>query len=504
MTSPLRSCWDLIQLADGRQAIWSNRTGRHLPVTPALLERLTNPYAIPPALRGRLDDLADESAPLRDRIVCRSAWALVLPTQMVLWHAVPSKRTAGGVAWRSSPLSGPDLAVHLTVNNSRTVAGIAHKLGFSDQAVLRALAPFLRADQPAYQLRQVPLRPRDRSLHHLLLPKRPDGPRRPDQTDHEGGTTLGQWHEDGITDAAKHFDNVETTFAHAFAVPHPALGSLPYGARLYDRLRERSLLPPGATVLEVGPGTGQLARDLLDADQGTDTPCIARYIRLDRSPALLAAQNERVPESEGIHGDATALPLPDGSVDLVLSNEVIADLPAVPWSVGSDGEVGHFISRHGLSPLPGTGPYNLGAWKMVHDVARVLRPGGTAVLTEFGNVEEIPTETRHLNHPEVSIHFRHLALVAAGCGLHAELEPVQTLLDADVHTSWLSRAAFEGMRALHHSQGLHLEARAWTTRTVPRPFPVEGLTDVSLTEDGSAPVLSRLWALIARRPPAGL
>ena len=500
----LPSGWQLLPLADGRMAIWSARTGRHLPTSPELLERIAHPEGLPPALRARLDDLATEDALLIDRVVCRSAWALILPTELLLWHAVPAQRTAGGVAWRATALSGPQLAVFLQVNNSRTVLDIARRLQFPPQTVLDALAPFFRADQPAFQLRRSPPRPRDRSLHHLVMPARPDGPRRADQHDPDGGTTLGAWHEDGITDATTHFDDVETTFAHAFATPHPALEDMPYGARLYDRLVERGLLPEGATVLEVGPGTGQLAHDLLDADQGTGAPRIRRYLRLDRSPVLLAAQNERVPASEGILGDATALPMPDASVDLVISNEVIADLPAVPAVPGGPGPVTDRLRRYGLAALPGSGPYNLGAWQLVEEVARVLKPGGSAVLTEFGDVDEVPTETRHLNHPEVSIHFRHLALVAAGCGLHAELEPVGTLLDVQLHTTWLSRASIEGLRALHRARGLHLEARAWTSRTAPTPVPIEGLTEVPITEDGAAPVITRLWALIATRPPTGL
>jgi SAM-dependent methyltransferase len=504
MPLSLRPGWRWLDLADGRRAIWSDRTGRHLPVSADLLDRLASEAPLPPALRARLDDLADEHDILVDRVVCRSAYAMVLIDRKALWHALPHQRGAGGFAWRSTALSSADLRVHLAVNNSRTVLQLAQRTGLGVEAVLAALSPFFRAEQPAYQLRRTPPRPRDRSLHHLVAPARPAGHRRADHFDAAGATTLGAWHEDGITDATTHFDDVETTFAHAFARPHPALEGEPYGARLYDRLVRRGLLPEGATVLEVGPGTGQVARDLLDADQAADRPRIRRYIRLDRSPVLLAAQNELVPESEGIHGDATSPPLPDASVDLLLSNEVLADLPAVPWTPHADGPVGERVVRYGLSVLPGPGPYNLGAWQLVEAGSRLLKPGGAMVLTEFGAVDEVPTETRQLNHPEVSIHFRHLALVAAGCGLHAQLEPVADLLDVQPHTAWLSRASWEGIRALFRAEQRHVEARAWTAATVPRLTRVAGLVDVPITEDGPAPVLQRLWALVARRPDEAL
>ena len=504
MTTPLSPGWRLWVLADGRTAIWSELTGRHFPVSKALLDRIRDGSALPSAIRRRLDDLGRADELLVDRVVCRSAYAMVLPDHGVLWHASPAERTAGGFPWRATALSDAELQLHLAVNNSRTVLQLAQQTGLTLQAVLDALVPFLRPEVQAYQLRRTPPRTRDRSLHHLVAPARPVGPRRADQYDARGATTLGAWHEDGITDSATHFDNVETTFAHAFATPHAALDGQAYGARLYDRLVTRNLLPAHATVLEVGPGTGQLAADLLDADRETDRPRVIRYLRLDRSPVLLAAQGERAPASEGVLGDATAPPVADGTVDLLLSNEVLADLPAVPRTRAAADPVAVRMVRYGLTPLPEGARYNLGAWQLVEAGARILKPGGAMVLTEFGDIDELPTETVQLDHPEVSIHFRHLALVAAGCGLQAQLEPVRDLVGVQVHTQWLSRASWEGIRALHRAENQHVEARAWTARTVPRMTRVVGLVDVPITEDGPAPVVQRLWALVARKPVGAL
>ena len=180
-----------------------------------------------------------------------------------------------------------------------------------------------------------------------------------------------------------------------------------------------------------------------------------------------------------------------------MSNEVIADLPAVH---ATDPAVAERVTRYGLAPLPEGAWYNLGAWQLVEEGARLLKPGGAMVLTEFGAEDELPTETTHLDHPEVSIHFGHLRAVAQGLGLQAELLPLHTLLDIDLHARWLSRASFEGMRALHRAEGLHLEARAWTTASVPKPTEVLGLDDVPITSDGAAPVVSRIVALVARKP----
>jgi len=485
--------WQWVQLEDGRRALWSVATGRHFAVPEGILTG-----TIPPVIQARLDDLGHLGADLSARIPCRRAWALLLPARMQLWHACPRARGPGGVPWKAAELDPVELFVLGAIDHRRTIRQIARDCRLTDEAVLSVLRRFTTPEVQAFELRTRPPRPHDYGLARLVLPPRPENVRRAAQYTEDGATSLSDWHIDGITDAAVHFDDVETTFAHAFAHPHAALGFQPYGARLYDQLVRAGLISEGAQVLEVGPGTGQLARDLLNRDErAAPHPRIARYSRLDRSPVLLAAQNDRVPESHGIEGDATAIPLPDASLDLLLSNEVLADLPAVRRS---DPEVAERVARYSLDPLPEGAWYNLGAWKLVEEAARLLKPCGATVLTEFGAEDELPTETTHLDHPEVSIHFGHLRDVARGLGLQAELLPLHTLLDIDLHARWLSRASFEGMRALHRSEGLHLEARAWTTATVPKPTEVLGLDDVPITADGAAPVVTRILALVARKP----
>jgi len=197
-------------------------------------------------------------------------------------------------------------------------------------------------------------------------------------------------------------------------------------------------------------------------------------------------------------GDATALPFDDATIGFVLCNEVIADLEATPRTL----EVGERHARYALEPLPPGARYNLGAWKLVEEVARVLKPGGAAYISEFGGLDEVPTETTQLDHPEVSIHFGHLLAVARGCGLEAEVVRYPDLLDLDLHRRWLCRDHFDGLRALWRAHGGRLAARAWTAQTVPTPERVEGLRDAPVTADGPGPVVTRFLALIVRRPRA--
>lgn len=239
-------------------------------------------------------------------------------------------------------------------------------------------------------------------------------------------------------------------------------------------------------MLEIGPGTGELGRDLRAA---LPTPLReGEYWRLDLSPALLARQERELPGTRSLQGDCTAMPLPDASVGLVVCNEVIADLRASPDPEGWP-----------VTPLPGQRLFNTGAFALLAELRRVLRPGGWAFLSEFGAEDELPTETTQLDHPEVSICFGQCVEVARSLGLEVALHPLGPWLGVDPAARWLSRLSLEGLRARLAWDGERLPSRAWTPETLPLPWPVEGLRWVPLSEDGPGPVVTRLWALLVRR-----
>jgi malonyl-CoA O-methyltransferase len=85
--------------------------------------------------------------------------------------------------------------------------------------------------------------------------------------------------------------------------------------RLLDRLQWVRLEP--ARILDLGAGTGRATAGL--AERFPD----AEIISLDVVPEMLAAARAAHRGSLQVCGDAGALPLPDGSVDLVFSSLVI-------------------------------------------------------------------------------------------------------------------------------------------------------------------------------------
>src|SRR5207248_1436488 len=127
-------------------------------------------------------------------------------------------------------------------------------------------------------------------------------------------------------------------------------------------------------------------RDRLGAKRRFDeVECTVSHLLRFPHPAL----GGRHPRWSGLRADCLDLPLASHSIDgLVLANEVIADLPV---------ESGR----------------NTGAIRLIGELARVLRSGGAALLTEFGG-DFAPGPIRLLGafaegeHVEWSIDFRQL------------------------------------------------------------------------------------------------
>lgn len=416
-------------------------------------------------------DRFDELVPAKSR------WALWFPETSELWHARPLERTAGGFPFAAMSLDPTQAAIWEAINGSRTVAAVAERVGISVDRLLRATARWTAMDVQALQLRERPVRAREPGLERLVAPERPVHSREEHHYGDGGETTLDRYHGEQITDGATHFDDRETTLAHAFAVEHPALGQ-PFGAALARFVARR--WDGAGPVLEIGGGTGELMAAFRSVFPDVEV------WRLDLSPELLATQEAANPGTRSVLGSATEIPLPDRSVGLVICNEVIADLKASPtpegWSVPS---------------APGQQRYNVGAWMMLAEVARVLRTGGACWVSEFGALDELPVETSQLDHPEVSIHFGQLLEVARQVGLDAQVRGVADWLEMDRTAKWLSRPSYEALRARFAAGGGHLRARAWTPRTLELPWKVEGLSWVPITEDGAAPVVDRVLALVA-------
>jgi ubiquinone/menaquinone biosynthesis C-methylase UbiE len=500
------TCWD-----DGdHTVIWQPITGRHVRLHHQTISMLrADPLSLRLGpVRARLDRfylLRRSPRPDWPQLVpVRSRLLLTLVDEATLWLPVPGYRGAGGHGFRAFQLSSDAHRAWQAINDSRTVQQIADLSGVGLVTVQALLTTLASPELQALQLRDEPLQRRDLGLERLVDIPRPSNSRPEHLHGPAGETTLTWYHLHAITDGSTHFDDRETTIAHSLGLPHPALAGQRYGARLYDQLHATGVVPDDALVVEIGCGTGELAEAWLEQ---AGPHAHSRYLRVDLSPELLRTQATRV-QSPAILGDGTALPLRDRSVDLIVNNEVIADMSSVPFDVEHpserplDQEILAIATKHGVELAPGRNWVNLGAWRFVAEIARVLKPGGSAWLSEFGVLDEVPQEAVQLDHPEVSIQFNHLAQVARGCGLRASIQPLAEALKIDLQAHQLARHSWLAVRSLARSRGVHLQARAWTPETLAPllPTPVSGLHWVPFHDEGPGPLFSRFYALMLQQP----
>lgn len=233
--------------------------------------------------------------------------------------------------------------------------------------------------------------------------------------------------------------------------------------RFFQALADRGLPAPGDRALDIGTGTGTVARGLAAAG--------ARVTGLDPSPDLMA-EAEALARANGlaidwVQGAAEVLEFPDASFDLVTA-----------------GQCWHWFDR----PVAAA------------ETARVLRPGGTLVIAHFdwlpllGNVVEATEALIMAANPAWRM--------AGGMGIYpgwltdaavAGFEALETFsFDLAVpysHAAWRGRIrASAGVRA-----SLDADATAAfdddLAALLARDFPTDPLS-----------VPHRVWALIAQRP----
>ena len=292
-----------------------------------------------------------------------------------------------------------------------------------------------------------------------------------------GTPALDDYYKQEVANADLQFDDKETTLSHLLRIPHPALGGKSYGRALIDALSAK--LPAGPLrVLEIGAGLGYVAEAAIARLRDLGHEVV--YTIVELSPVLAAAQRQRLGTSATwIAGDALEVDLA-GPFDLIISNEMVGDLRAQHLTradVGLAAEGGNadrekLRAYSEIAAAPGVviddapEPVYLqtGALELVGRIAKWLAPGGTAIVTEFGDVAAWSRLSTQLDHPELSTHFGHLQQAARGLGLTASVEFVIDLLALDREQKGLAttRSQFRALRALAADAGVTLPKIGYT------------------------------------------
>lgn len=133
----------------------------------------------------------------------------------------------------------------------------------------------------------------------------------------------------------------------------------PGGLELTRHLLERARLHDGARVLDLGCGHGA-ATDFL-ARRGF------QVVGMDPSPAILKDARERYPHLTFVRGDATSIPVADGTFDAVLLECVLSAVPtgeALAECARVTSAQGRLLISDVYSLDSGSGPLSRAWWEL--------------------------------------------------------------------------------------------------------------------------------------------
>lgn len=294
----------------------------------------------------------------------------------------------------------------------------------------------------------------------------------------EGAEHLSEFHLREITKREGHFDQIETTVSHLFREPSEALQGLTYGRLLAKHLRRLGWWSPKPrTILEVGGGLGYVAREMADEWSPAERDGV-RYLFVDITRPFVESQLSLGTggwNCRGIQANAEWIPIKNHSIDLVIDNENLADMTPVQLTreeieAGRSGQPLHqealdWIRRLRLpigETIPDECMVNLGPFRFIAELWRVLRPGGRALLIEFGIETGWPAPVKLPGHTEYEVQYTHLRQAARSCGFHEQYFALPQFLVLKPDTRLLCTGAAYAIQRFCTALGKSFAIRAYT------------------------------------------
>ena len=290
---------------------------------------------------------------------------------------------------------------------------------------------------------------------------------------------LTEFHHQGIQSHHGHFEIVETTVSHLFREPCEALHGLSYGQLLAKTLRQLGWWSPKPNrIVEVGAGLGYLSQEMAKELSPVERRNV-EYIFLDLTRSFLHSQLDLATNAgwsaRALNANAEYLPLADASVDLVIDNENLADMTPTHFTKEELESGKGTTEEHQRSlelvqklrlnldkPYPNEAIFNYGAIQFLMELWRVLRPGGRALLIEFGIDSGWPDPVRLPGHTEYEVQYTHMRHVAKWLGFNEQYCALPEILSIKRDTQVLCTGAAYAIRRLQEAEGKKFAVRAYT------------------------------------------
>jgi SAM-dependent methyltransferase len=204
-----------------------------------------------------------------------------------------------------------------------------------------------------------------------------------------------------------------------------------------------------------------------------------RYCSVDITAPFLQLQLSRARaggwQCAGAQANGEWLPFKDHSVDLVIDNENMADMTPVKLTkqeilTGTGATAPHqealdWIRRVRLpigKDLPDDVIFNLGPFRFVSELWRVLKPGGRAFLTEFGIEEGWPAPVKLPGHTEYEVQYSHLREAVRWLGFQEQYLSLPQFLAMKPDTKVLCTGAAYTIQRFCQAMNKPFVVRAYT------------------------------------------
>jgi ubiquinone/menaquinone biosynthesis C-methylase UbiE len=446
--------WKTLQTYKSGRAIESQK------MTPALAELVTNKFLIQKKTLTSKDYL--------DFYPLKVPGIVYYEKDDSIDVAIERKGAHGEIDFDVTTLDGKAAALWKMSDGSMSLGEILSGLSVPSDEIFGILRDWTSLENQMARLLPLPKSGFQKAPPQLIY-KAPFLPQKTAPKPH--ADDVHKYHLKTIKDGTEQFDRIESTVSHLYRAPHPILDWKTYGQKLYASIKQEKEIESGITILEIGGGAGNVSADILGEleKEGKE----ASYLIYDLSPALIRSQQKlhkkRGVKAKHINGNGEILALSDESIDIALSNEVIADFhtPEVATKDVQDFLFDREIPMtneffNSYDGAPDSVRVNLGAFQLLKELYRVLKPGGLAVVTEFGYQDRLPFRASHLDHAEYSIQFNQMISVAAALGFNLYLTDAFDFLGFRSDVKLISGFSYQAAYRIMENQGVYLPNMTYT------------------------------------------